>query len=252
MWYISELKRKAKDVLRKSYWKAFLVSIIIAIVGGRSGGSFNFSWLINNSNNSNIGNTSGTESYLNGISGLLVGTIVTIFILMFLVFLAFRIFVGYALEVGGRRYFVQSAQDDEDLNYLGYSFNKDRYKTIILTMFMKDLYNFLWYLLFIIPGIIKFYAYRMVPYILADNPDIGYVRAIELSNQMTKGSKFKMWVLDISFIGWYILGILAFGIGIIFVFPYVNGTNAELYIELRKNAFRNGHCTYKELKVSEI
>jgi uncharacterized membrane protein len=92
----------------------------------------------------------------------------------------------------------------------------------------------------------------MVPYILADNPNIGYARAIELSNQMTKGNKFRIWVLDLSFIGWYILGLLAFVIGIIFVIPYVNSTNAELYIELRKNAFRNGLCTYKELNIAEI
>ena len=54
-------------------------------------------------------------------------------------------------------------------------------------MLLRAFYNFLWTLLFIIPGIIKSYAYRMVPYILSDNPTIGYKRAIELSNDMTRG-----------------------------------------------------------------
>lgn len=252
MWCISDLKKKAKDVLRKSYWKAFLVSIIIAFVGGNNGNGINFTWVMNNSDNTNVGNTSSVENYWNHISGLWVGTFITMFVLFFLAILAFRIFVGYALDVGGRRYFLQSAQKDEDLNYIGYSFKKDRYKNIILTMFMKNLYNFLWFLILIIPGIIKFYAYRMVPYILADNPNIGFARAIELSNHMTKGSKFKMWVLDISFIGWYILGFLALVIGTLFVFPYVNATNAELYIELRKNALRSGLCTNKELQIAEV
>jgi hypothetical protein len=252
MWYISDLKKRAWEVLKKSYWKAFLVSIILAFVGGNSEHGFNFNWIMRNSNNSDIGNSSWPQAYFDRISGLLLGAFIIIFILVFLAVMAFRIFVGYALEVGCRRYFVQAAQEDADLNYLGYSFKKDRYKNIILTMFMRSLYNFLWFLLFIIPGIMKYYAYRMVPYILTDNPNIGYNRAIELSNQMTRGSKFKMWVLDISFIGWYILGLLAFAIGIIFVIPYVNSTNAELYIELRKNAFRNGLSTYKELNIAEL
>ena len=252
MWHISDLKKRAKDVLRKSYWKAFLVSIIIVFFGSNSGGNLNFSWIMNRSNNSNVSNNGDVWNLSGALSSLLVGTFIVIFILTLLAILALRIFVGYALEVGGRRYFLQAAQDDADLNYLGYCFNKDRYKNIILTMFIKDLYNFLWFLLLIIPGIIKYYAYRMVPYILSDNPNIGVGRAIELSNKMTKGSKFKMWILDISFIGWYILGLLAFFIGTIFVLPYVNATNAELYIELRRIALSKGVCTNKELHIAEI
>lgn len=252
MWYIGDLKKRAKNVLRKSYWKAFLVSIILAFIGGNSGSGFNFSWLVNNSNGTEGNNVSSYGTTSDFASGILIGSFIIIFLLVFLAIIAFRIFVGYALEVGGRRYFVQSAQDDADLNYLGYSFKKDRYKDIVLTMFMKDLYNFLWFLLFIIPGIVKFYAYRMVPYILADNPNIGYARAIELSNKMTRGSKFKMWLLDLSFIGWYILGVLALFIGTIFVLPYVNATYGELYMELRGKALSNGICNNKELQIAEI
>ncbi len=74
----------------------------------------------------------------------------------------------------------------------------------------------------------------MVPYILADNPSIGAERAIQLSNRMTGGEKWDMFVLDLSFLGWYILGMLALGIGVIFVNPYVDSTKAELYLILRK------------------
>jgi uncharacterized membrane protein len=87
----------------------------------------------------------------------------------------------------------------------------------------------------------------MVPYILADNPNIGYKRAIELSNNMTAGNKFNMFVLDLSFIGWYILGMLAFFIGTLFVLPYHFATEAELYLVLRKNALDSGLCSYDEL-----
>jgi uncharacterized membrane protein len=87
----------------------------------------------------------------------------------------------------------------------------------------------------------------MVPYILADNPNIGSKRAIELSRNMTMGHKWDMFVLDLSFIGWYLLGLLALGVGILFVMPYENATNAELYLVLRNNATTSGYCSSGEL-----
>jgi len=96
--------------------------------------------------------------------------------------------------------------------------------------------NFLWFLLLIIPGIVALYAYRMVPYILADNPNIGYKRAVQLSVEMTRGHKFHIFGMDLSFIGWLLLGLIAFGVGVLFVLPYINATNAELYAVLKQNA----------------
>jgi len=90
----------------------------------------------------------------------------------------------------------------------------------------------------------------MVPYILADNPNIGYKRALELSNKMTAGQKFDMFVLDLSFIGWYLLGILVLFVGVLFVMPYENATKGELYLALRQNALDNGVCSYEELMLN--
>jgi len=64
---------------------------------------------------------------------------------------------------------------------------------------------------------------------------------------MTMGHKLDMFILDLSFIGWYFLGALALGIGVLFVNPYADATNAELYLVLRKNALEQGMCTYQEL-----
>ena len=76
------------------------------------------------------------------------------------------------------------------------------------------------------PGIIKSYAYRMVPYILADNPKMDAMEAIALSRKMMDGQKWNTFVLDLSFLGWYLLGILALGIGTLFVHPYKFSTDA--------------------------
>ena len=96
---------------------------------------------------------------------------------------------------------------------------------------------FLWTLLLIIPGIIKMYEYRFVPYILAENPDLNHNRVLDLSREMTAGEKMNIFILDLSFLGWFILGALFFGIGILFVQPYYDSVNAELYYKLKKNDY---------------
>jgi len=250
MWTREQIKTRAKSVLRGSYWKAFLVSIILGIVGAGRGG-FNF----NSSNNNNNGYRRYVpERVIDNISDIApyIIPIVSVVIGVTLLVLCLRIFIGYSIEVGCRRYFVRSAEGDVNLDNMGYSFNRSRYMNIIKAMLYKGVLIFLWSLLLIIPGIIKSYAYRMVPYILADNPQIGYKRAIEISNGMTMDEKFNIFALDLSFIGWYILGAIAFGIGVLFVNPYVNATEAELYLVLKQKAINNGVCSEEELMIDEF
>ena len=95
----------------------------------------------------------------------------------------------------------------------------------LLTM----LYTFLWTLLFVIPGIVKSYAYSMAYYIKADNPTYTATQAIEESQKIMRGHKFELFILDLSFIGWYIVGILCFGIGTLWVSAYHEAARAEFY-----------------------
>lgn len=238
MWDRVELKTKAKEVLKRNYWKAFLISFLVMLVGGNSSGGSSAN---SNQVRWNMGPNDISFEFI--IGALAIVTIVVIFLSII------RVFLGYVVEVGGRKFFIRAAKGDSDMNYLGFGFSSTRYIEIIKTMFVRSVFIFLWTLLLVIPGIVKSYAYRMVPYILADNPNIGYRRAIELSNEMTMGHKFDIFVLDLSFFGWYFLGALLFGIGTLFVRPYDDATNAELYLELRENAIRSGLCTCGELNL---
>jgi len=255
MWSRAELKDRAKKILKLSYWKAFWVSIVLMIAGGTDGGnSFNFNFKngFNSGRGSYTGNSGVSQSFDTvdpGIALGVLGFVAIVLISIFIVAAGLRIFLGYPLQIGARRYFVRSTEEDFDYSNLTYFFKEGRYLACIKAMFLKGVYLVLWTLLLIIPGIIKGYAYRMVPYILADNPHIGSNRAIELSNAMTDGEKFDMWVLDLSFIGWYLLGTLALFIGVIFVMPYENATKAELYTVLRQKALDNGSCTHAELNM---
>lgn len=242
MWTRRGLKMRAKDVLRTNYWKAFLVSLVILFAVG---GSTGISWKTSADEINNNGGIFYNLDPVFIISVVLIALVAAA--LALLIAFAFKIFVANPLEVGGRKYFVQSAQYIENRGCFRFAFHSANYRNIVKTMFLRDLFTFLWSLLFIIPGIIKFYSYRMVPYILADNPNIGASRAIQLSKDMTYGHKWKMLVLDLSFIGWYLLGLLCAGIGTLFVNPYAYATEAELYLVLRQIAVETNMCTCGEL-----
>jgi uncharacterized membrane protein len=249
MWTREYIKTRAKEVLKLNYWKAILISIVLYFVGGDSrGGSFN--WRSNHRYPNNSLNYMDQPEFYSDVFV----SVAVIILIVIIAFMLFRILIGYALEVGGRRFFKQAAQTDINMSYLGYAFKRERYKDVVVTMLYKGVLNLLWSFLLIVPGIVKGYAYSMVPYILADNPNIGYKRAVELSNQMTDNQKWDMFVLDLSFIGWYLLcallsfiGQWLFFIGTFFVRPYENATKAELYLILRQNALENGYCTPEEL-----
>ena len=102
-----------------------------------------------------------------------------------------------------------------------------------VAILLIGIFTFLWSLLLIIPGIIKSLAYSMAPYIIADEPEIDAFEAIRKSQEMMRGHKMELFVLILSFIGWFFLGVLTFGVGMFFVMPYYQTTLANFYIELR-------------------
>ncbi len=133
------------------------------------------------------------------------------------------------LIVGCYRFFLKNSGSNAELNELGAGF-KNNWGNVILAMFLKNLFLVLWTLLFIVPGIIKAYSYRLVPYILKEHPELSGTQAITLSRKMMNGHKADAFVLDLSFLGWIILSVLTCGIlHIFYVGPYIQATDAELY-----------------------
>ena len=125
-------------------------------------------------------------------------------------------------------------RDPFDISHLFDGYRNGQFLRIFTTEFLLGIYVFLWSLLFVIPGLIKIYSYRMVPYILADDPTIGGKDAITLSRQMMNGHKWNAFVLDLSFIGWELLSVLTAGLlGLFYVKPYEAATGAELYKVLK-------------------
>lgn len=248
MWSSSELKERAKIALTGSYWKALAVSLVLsfALSGSRGGSGINYV-----SNGSNFLNEDISRTAMIGI--IVIMTVVFSIIAIFM--LAIKVFVGFPLEVGGRKYFLMAAKAPETgelvpFNVVGMAFKGQVYKNIVKTLFFRSLYVFLWTLCLIIPGIIRGYAYTFVPYILAENPNISHKRALELSIQMTDGEKLDMFMLDLSFILWWLLGCITCFIGFIFINPYYNATYAELYHTLKEKVLDSGEATAEDFNMS--
>lgn len=98
----------------------------------------------------------------------------------------------------------------------------------------------LWAILFIVPGIIKGLAYSMYPYVLRDEPDLSVWQTLKKSEAIMKGYKGKLFLLYLSFVGWFILGAFTFGILYIWLTPYVMTSTVKFYDDVRR-AYYNGN-----------
>ena len=274
MWTRKELKEKGKLSFKKNYWKCVLVALIIAFIsGGISGATSGSNYSLQNFANHSASETSddnGTgiigevdedkddkesddsitidadnpEELSKQINEELdkmnpadktamMVSFTVVFLLVFSVGMVFSAFVINPLTVGCDRFFFKNLDEPASFANLVHSFEHN-YMNTVKTMFCMEIFTMLWSLLFIIPGIIKSYEYRMIPFILADNPEMDRKEVFALSKKLMTGNKWKAFVLDLSFIGWEILSILTCGIlSIFYVNPYIYSTNAALYETLR-------------------
>lgn len=269
MWTRKELKQKAKEAFKRNYWKTVLVSLLFTmLVGGgafSSAGSSSSGTAMSGTELTGISTDAGEDGSLaeempdvaalieNMSGGELAafGVIAfAVFITVFLIILAIGLLVNAFLinpvEVGVRNFMLRNLQDTAEVKEIAYGFDHS-YKSLVKTMFFRDLFIALWTLLFIIPGIYKSYQYRMVPYIMTETPELGYKEALQRSKDMMQGQKWNAFVLDLSFIPWFLLSIITCGIvEVFYVAPYKNLTDAALYQKLRAD----GQCM--EIQQNEI
>ena len=112
-------------------------------------------------------------------------------------------------------------------------FAKDFGGSLILGV-VTSIFIFLWSLLFVIPGIVKAYSYSMAFYLKSEHADWDWKKCLDESVRMTRGHKLELFVLDLSFIGWYIVGALCLGIGELWAMAYHETAKLGYYEELSK------------------
>lgn len=276
MWRRKDLKVKAKEAMHANYWKSVLVGLMLAVLAGGFGSAGGMGSVIAIVGNGTLQEpqTTYTSPYdYNGIDDysylttegmddeqiedlmsqinnnttrneravLALGASIIAMIAILLV--AVVSVLGCVLDalifnpliMGAHRFFMRNLDQEAEVKEIAFAFDSN-YKQIAKTLFLRDLYVFLWSLLLIVPGIIKAYQYRMVDYLLNDDPNLTAAEALQKSKAMMQGNKWRAFVLDLSFVGWHILSGLTLGLlSIFYVAPYQNQTNAALYEVLRNN-----------------
>lgn len=226
VWDRSELKRNAKKSLHGNLWTCIFCMIAYLVIQGEWFGVV----------------FSDTEAYFRIGLGtavqysfdiIRIPINITLVSLIGLATLAYSIFISNPIEVGKNHFFLENRETHSTFDAFFYAFYSGHYLNIVKVMFLRDLFTSLWTLLFIIPGIYKAYQYYCISYILADDASLDYADVFAMTKGMTNGAKFEIFVLEISFILWLLLGVITFGLATFYVTPYIQQTMAEAYCYLR-------------------
>lgn len=218
MWSRAELKRQAKADLKAFFWYGILAIVITGVLAGIVGGIFGlilfFIKLI-----PVIG-----DKIASPIETLMTG----FFILV--------LFTGFL------RYIILSVKNGQSagIGEVFSCFRKGRFTYVAEKEFSLSAILGLWSALFVVPGIIKRYEYFMVPYLVAECPDGDDRDLFKISSEIMDGHKMNTFVLELSFIGWYLLGTLLLGLGIPVAALYHQTTMTELYLHLKDQHLQSG------------
>lgn len=234
----ASIKERGKEAFKANYWMCVVGALVtgIAAGGGAGGGSSS-----SGNNYSDLNNLSNADPEQRKAIIAIIMAVMAVVLVATLLSAALRILVLDPLLVGCNRFFIQNQRGCAAWSDLGFGFKNGAWKNVVKTMFMYRLFIFLWSLLLVIPGIVKSYEYLLVPYLLAEDPELSWEEAHERSKNAMDGNKMDAFVFGLSFIGWILLSLLTCGIlSIFYVNPYIFASKAELYLVLTNqgsNAF---------------
>lgn len=234
-----DFRKAAWDALRGHWIIAVITGLVASILGGSVA---NFS---NCGIQTNL-NADSLESFRYSFSigeGEIAGFLIALAPLLLGMGIAAAVWIVVSLVIGGavslgyaqfNLDIMDSREPRIETLFSGFS----RLGAGVAMRLLIGLFTFLWSLLFIIPGIVASYRYAMTPYILAENPNMGVMDAIDASKEMMKENKFRLFCLHISFIGWHLLTALTLGILSLWVHPYIEAANAAFYREISGTSAR--------------
>ena len=199
----AELKAMAKESLQGRYGDAIVITILILVISIFTGGVTGVLTLNVSENKAEM---------IENIIGIIIAGLFTF---------------GYL------SFFLKISRD-EDVEIKELWSKTNMFATFIIASLLVSIFTFLWTLLLIIPGIIAAYSYQMTLYILLDNPDMNVMDAIKESKRLMKGHKMDYFILQLSFLGWIILGAFTVGILYLWLIPYMSVTMCNFYNNLKE------------------
>ena len=213
----SQIRLKARESLKGNYWPAVGIAFVAAIFGAlmTTGGSFSI-------------NIEKRATELFGDLPTIMKTYLMIAAGGAGALSLVNLILGGVIQIGYAQYLLK--QQDREINSVKDLFSQfDRFGQGFLQLFLRNLYIFLWGLLFLIPGLVKSFAYAMTPFLMAEDPTLTANEAIKLSQEKMRGHKGELFWLGLTFFGWSLLAVLTGGVGYIFLNPYVNAAYAAFY-----------------------
>ena len=242
MKFSRDLKLDARRALKHNWVSAIIASFIASLLGGiTSSGigsvSFDFSGMGSGGTiDPSAPIDPDTLATLLKIYNVMLAFIGIMLIVMVIYIIIYHT-IGGAVAVGYAKYNVNLI-DGKDANISNLFESFSRWFPAFGARILCQIFTFLWSLLFVIPGIIAAFSYAMVPYVLADNPWMTANEAIVESKILMRGNKWRLFCLNLSFIGWYFLGGFTLGIALIWVIPYHQAAIAAFYRDIcpAKNA----------------
>lgn len=233
-----ELRADARKALKGHWFIAFIASLIASMVGGLSstGGSVSVEFRFGDSQLPPLDQMIGPvdpdvlEQILKMYSFML--SWMTVMAILMSIYSIIYLIIGSAVSVGYSKFNISLIDGNKPrLAQLFECFNK--WTTAVASRILTSIFITLWSLLFVIPGIIASFSYAMTPFVLAENPGMTATAAITESKILMQGNKWRLFCLELSFIGWYILGVLTFGIAYIWVIPYHQAAMAAFYRDIK-------------------
>lgn len=233
----ADFRRIAREMLRGKWSMAVIAGLIASLLGGLGAEGPEVKLNVDMSTGTNVSFEYAGQTLLSTNGGLndqlafiLAGSV--IYIAVAAILLAAVYFVlGSVIETGYARFNLDLADRKEAKieSLFAYFYN---WKTTAAARFIVGLKILLWTFVFIIPGIIAAYSYAMTGYILAEHPELTATEAVERSKKLMSGNRFRLFCLQLSFIGWSILSSLTFGIGNLWLTPYKRAAITAFYREI--------------------
>ena len=224
MWTIREMKERGKAAFKANYWPCVLVALLMGLFTATATATYR--------------TDSSTEFQYAVQSGdkAAIAALVGAFVLVAGIGLVIKIFLVNPIKLGGVHFFTENIEAGPvPVGAIKAGFQNYGHNFVVLLL--QDVYLTLWFLLLIVPGLIKAYSYRMVPYILAEHPEFSATEVITRSREMMNGHKWQAFKLDLSFLGWILLGALSLGlVNVFWTAPYMESAQAALYLKLRDAA----------------
>ena len=234
-----QFKHQAKKQLRTSWMVPVLITLIFFVIFFMvNKDSFEFS-LPDFSNIENF-----TYSYYFNVSPSDDNTALNLLTSLI------NIMISGIFGIAFAKFYLDMIQKDK-MQFQDFLNNLSLFVRGILGQLWMILWIVLWSFLFFIPGIVKTFAYSQMHYILAEFPEVSVTEAMKISMKITKGYKWDIFMMYLSFLGWMILSMLSFGIGFLWLIPYMNLSSANAHKFLLENALEKNRITKTDLHIEE-